>query len=55
MIASSNEKMEVHLLFHVTMAYDGQFPLKMYAALGINVLGLNVPEVRFLIMKHPSE
>ena len=48
------EKSEVHILFNLTAANDGQLPIKKYIALDVNFLGLKVPNVGFLIIDEPS-
>ena len=37
---ATGEKAEAHQLFHLTVANDGQLPVKMYTELDINFLGL---------------
>ena len=48
-------KAKVHQLFHLTVTNDGQLPVKMYAELDINFLGLKVPNVGVLIIDDPSQ
>ena len=47
----TSEKAKAHQLFHLTVANDGQLPVKMYTELDINFLGLKVTNVGVLI--HP--
>ena len=47
--------MDAHQLFHLTVANDGQLPVKMYTELDINFLGLNVSNVGMLIVEDPSQ
>ena len=49
------EKAKAHQLFHLTVANDGQLPVKMYTELDINFLGLKVPNVGVLIVDDPSQ
>ena len=46
----TGEKAEAHQLFHLTVANNGQLPVKMYTELDINFLGLKVPNVGVLIV-----
>ena len=48
-------KAEAHQLFHLTVANDGQLPVKMYTKLDVNFLGLKVPNVGVLIIEDPSQ
>ena len=50
-----SEKVEAHQLFHLTVANDGQLPVKMYMELDIDSLGLKVPNVRILVVEDPSQ
>ena len=52
---ATGEKAEAHQLFHLTVANDGQLPVKMYTELDINFLGLKVPNVGVLIIDDPSQ
>ena len=52
---ATGEKAKVHQLFHLTVANDGQLPVKMYTELDINFLGLKVPNVGVLIVDDPSQ
>ena len=47
------EKSDAHILFNLTVANDGQLPMKKYVELDINFLGLKVPNVGFLILEEP--
>ena len=51
----TGEKAKAHQLFHLTVANDGQLPVKMYTELDINFLGLKVPNVGVLIIDDPSQ
>ena len=42
------EKSDAHILFNLTVANDGQLPMKKYIELDINFWGLKVPNVGFL-------
>ena len=53
--AATSEKADAHQLFHLTVANDGQLPVKMYTELDINFLGLKVPNVGILIVEDPSQ
>ena len=53
--AVTSEKAKAHQLFHLTVANDGQLPIKMYTELDINFLGLRVPNVGVLIIDNPSQ
>ena len=53
--AVTGEKAEAHQLFHLTVANDGQLPVKMYTELDINFLGLKVPNVGVLIVDNLSQ
>ena len=46
----TGEKAKAHQLFHLTVANNGQLPVKMYTELDINFLGLKVPNVGVLIV-----
>ena len=52
---ATGEKAKAHQLFHLTVANDGQLPVKMYTELDINFLGLKVPKVGVLIIDDPSQ
>ena len=51
---ATSEKADAHQLFHLTVANDGQFPVKMYTELDISLLGLKVPNVGILIVEDLS-
>ena len=51
----TGEKAEAHQLFHLTVANNGQLPVKMYTELNINFLGLKVPNVGVLIVDDPTQ
>ena len=46
---ATGEKADVHTLFKLTVANDGQMPIKMYTELDITFLGLKVPNGGTLI------
>ena len=46
----TGEKSEAHILFNLTVANDGQLPMKKYIELDVNFLGLKVLNVGFLII-----
>ena len=46
--------MDAHVLFNLTVANDGQLPMKMYTEFDINFLGLKVLNVGFLILEEPK-
>ena len=52
---ATSEKADAHHLFHLTVANDGQLPVKMYTELDINFLGLKVLNVGILIVEDPSQ
>ena len=52
---ATSEKAEAHQLFHLTVANDGQLPVKMYMELDINFLGLKVLNVGILVVEDPSQ
>ena len=51
----TGEKAKAHQLFHLTVANNGQLPVKMYTELDINFLGLKVPNVGVLIVDDPTQ
>ena len=51
----TGEKAKAHQLFHLTVANNGQLPVKMYTELDINFLGLRVPNVGVLIVDDPTQ
>ena len=53
--AVTGEKAKAHQLFHLTVANNGQLPVKMYTELDINFLGLKVPNVGVLIVDDPTQ
>ena len=53
--AVTSEKAKAHQLFHLTVANDGQLPVKMHTELDINFLGLKVPNVGILVVEDPSQ
>ena len=52
---AAGEKAKAHQPFHLTVANNGQLPVKMYTKLGINFLGLKEPNVGVLIIDDPSQ
>ena len=48
------EKSDAHILFNLMAANDGQLPIKKQVELDINLLGLKVPNVWFLILEEPN-
>ena len=48
------EKADAHIIFNLTVASDGQLPMKTYIELHINFFGLKVSNVGFLILKEPN-
>ena len=48
------EKSDAHILFNLTAANDGQLPVKKYIELDVNVMGLKVLNVGFLIIDEPN-
>ena len=52
---ATGEKAKAHQLFHLTVANDGQLPVKMYTELDINFLGLRVLNVGVLVVDDPSQ
>ena len=55
MQVATSEKAEAHQLFHLTVAKDGQLPVKMYTDLDINFLGLKVLNVGILVVEDLSQ
>ena len=52
---AAKQKAKAHQLFHLTVANDGQLPVKMYTKLDIIFLGFNVPNVGILVLDDPSQ
>ena len=52
---ATGEKADAHCLFKLTVANDGQMPIKMYTELGLTFLGLKVPKVGVLIVEEPNQ
>ena len=50
-----SEKTDTHTVFKLTVANDGQMPLKMYTELDLTFLGLKVPNVGVLIAEEPNQ
>ena len=48
------EKLDAHSLFHLTIVNDGQLPMKMSVDLDINLLGMMVQNVGFLVVEEPN-
>ena len=49
------EKADAHCLFKLTVANNGQMPIKMYTKLDLTFLGLKVPKVGVLIAEEPNQ
>ena len=52
---ATGEKADVHCLFKLTVANDGQMPIKMYTKLDLTFLGLKVPKIGVLIAEEPNQ
>ena len=52
---ATGEKFSAHNLFKLTVASDGQMPIKMYMELDLTFLGLKVPNVGMLIAEEPNQ
>ena len=52
---ATGEKADAHCLFKLTVANDGQMPIKMYTELDLTFLGLKVPKVSVLIAEEPNQ
>ena len=52
---ATGEKANTHCLFKLTVANDGQMPIKMYTKLDLTFLGLKVPKVGVLIAEEPNQ
>ena len=52
---ATGEKANAHCLFKLTVANDGQMPIKMYTKLDLTFLGLKVPKVGVLIAEEPNQ
>ena len=52
---ATGEKAKAHQLFHLTVANNGQLPVKMYTELDISFLGLKVLNVGVLIVDDPTQ
>ena len=52
---ATGEKANAHSLFKLTVANDGQMPIKMYTKLDLTFLGLKVPKVGILIAEEPNQ
>ena len=52
---ATGEKADAHCLFKLTVANDGQMPIKMYTELDLTFLGLEVPKVGILIAEEPNQ
>ena len=52
---ATGEKADTHCLFKLTVANDGQMPIKMYTKLDLTFLGLKVPKVGVLIAEEPNQ
>ena len=52
---ATGEKANAHCLFKLTVANDGQMPIKMYTKLDLTFLGLKVPKVGVLIAEELNQ
>ena len=52
---ATGEKANTHCLFKLTVANDGQMPIKLYTELDLSFLGLKVPKVGVLIAEEPNQ
>ena len=52
---ATGEKVNAHCLFKLTVANDGQMPIKMYTELNLTFLGLKVLKVGVLISEEPNQ
>ena len=52
---ATGEKADAHCLFKLTVANDGQMPIKMYTELDLTFLGLKVPKVGVLIAEELNQ
>ena len=52
---ATGEKANAHCLFKLTVANDGQMPIKMYTELDLTFLGLKVSKVGVLIAEEPNQ
>ena len=52
---ATGEKANAYNLFKLTIANDGQMPIKMYIELDLTFLGLKVPKVGVLIAEEPNQ
>ena len=52
---ATGEKANTHCFFKLTVANDGQMPIKMHTKLDLTFLGLKVPKVGVLIAEDPNQ
>ena len=52
---ATGEKANAHSLFKLTVANDGQMPIKMYTKLDLTFLELKVPKMGVLIAEEPNQ
>ena len=52
---ATGDKADAHNLFELTVANDGQMPIKMYTDIDLTFLGLKVPKVGILIAEEPNQ
>ena len=52
---ATGEKANTHNLFKLTVANDGQMPIKMYTELDLTSLGFKVLNVGMLIAEEPNQ
>ena len=53
--SAMSKKANAHKLFNLTVANDGQLPIKMYTELDIPFLGLKMLNVGMLVIEDPSQ
>ena len=49
------EKANTHTLFRLTVANNGQMPIKMYTELDFTFFGFNMPKVGVLLAEEPNQ
>ena len=52
---ATGQKADTHTLFRLTVANDGQIPIKMYTGIGLTFLGLKVLNVCVLIAEELNQ
>ena len=53
--APTGEISDAHILFNLTVANDGQLPMKKYVEIDVNCLELKVPNIGFFIIDEPNK